>query len=159
NLLTMVLTPEEATQKLYGDVRCDDKHPVTVYIATSSKDAGKPYSRSGFGVYWGVNDGRNIGYRLDQGSESRAALVAVHHCVLAISLDRPLVIVTNSQYAIRTYCYWAGEYSTSGWTCTHGDVLQQATQVIRVRAAPISFQLNRPGPNAHAAAARDLARA
>ncbi|KAJ6493832.1 hypothetical protein DFH09DRAFT_888136, partial [Mycena vulgaris] len=137
-LVEVSLTAEEATRELYGEVRCNAS-PTTVYVAASGKDSGKPYGKAGFGVYWGVADARNTSCRIGEGSENRAALMAILYAILAVPEDCSLVIYTSSQYAIRSYCYWAGEYATAGWVCAHGDVLQRAAASIQRRTAPIRF--------------------
>ncbi|KAJ7018793.1 hypothetical protein C8F04DRAFT_894162, partial [Mycena alexandri] len=157
-LLTMVVTPEEATRKLYGEVYHNFVQPVSVYVAASCKDIGKPYSRAGFGVYWGPADARNTAIRINEASESRAALLAVLHVVLAVPRDRSVVIYTSSHYAIRSFCYWAGEYATSGWLCAHGDVLRDAATAIQQRTAPLRFYPLKAEPNVHAQSAQKLAR-
>ncbi|KAJ7640641.1 hypothetical protein B0H17DRAFT_891119, partial [Mycena rosella] len=112
----------EAMKDLYGVVRIEG-NPITVYVAASCKNPGKPYSKAGFAVYWGPGDARNASYRIVDGSESRAALIMVLYTVVTAPADRPLVLYSSSQYAIRTFCYWAGEYATSGWICAHSDIL------------------------------------
>ncbi|KAJ7228550.1 hypothetical protein GGX14DRAFT_331122, partial [Mycena pura] len=135
-LLQLTLTAEEATRQLYGPVLCDS-NPVSVYVAVSGRDPGKPYSKAGFALYWGPADARNVSFRLEEGSESRAALVAVLQAVLMVPQDCSLVVYSSSQYAIRTYCYWAGEYAMAGWPCAHGDIVQAAAKMIRNRSAPL----------------------
>ncbi|KAJ7644036.1 hypothetical protein FB45DRAFT_713190, partial [Roridomyces roridus] len=120
---------------------------------------GRPHGTTGFGLFWGENNGRNVSCRIEQGSESRAALAAVHCAILAVPDDTPLTIYTSSEYAIRSYCYWAGDYAVGGWTCTHGDVLQAAAASILRRSAPVHFYLTVRGGNKHAEGARTLAHA
>ncbi|KAF7355917.1 hypothetical protein MVEN_00920700 [Mycena venus] len=45
-LLTLTVTAKEATRRLYGSVLCNS-NPVSVYMAASGRDAGKPYSKAG----------------------------------------------------------------------------------------------------------------
>ncbi|KAJ7869616.1 hypothetical protein B0H13DRAFT_1584235, partial [Mycena leptocephala] len=106
---------------------------VSVYIAASCKNSGQPYCKTGFAVYWGPDNPRNTSFRIGEGSESWAVLIAVLYAVVATADDRSLSIYTSSQYAIRSYCYWAGEYTMAGWPCAHGDVLQNAANSIRRR--------------------------
>ncbi|KAJ7709049.1 hypothetical protein B0H17DRAFT_916452 [Mycena rosella] len=116
--------------------------PVTVYVASSCKNAGKPYSEAGFGVYWGAGDVQNATRRIEGSSENRAALWSIYYTLLAVAGDCPLMVYTSSQYTIRSYCYWAGEYATAGWLCAHRDVLKNAADVIHAQTAPIRFCLN-----------------
>ncbi|KAJ7631779.1 hypothetical protein B0H17DRAFT_876821, partial [Mycena rosella] len=121
-LLTLSKSPEEATKDLYGVVRIEGD-PITVYVAVSCKNPGKPYSKAGFAVYWGLGDAHNTSYRIVDGSESQAAFIMVLYTVLTAPADRPLVLYSSSQYAIRTFCYWAGKYAMAGWIYAHGDIL------------------------------------
>ncbi|KAF7337608.1 RNA-directed DNA polymerase from mobile element jockey [Mycena sanguinolenta] len=91
--------------------------------------------------------------RIDQGCRAAYA-----HATILAPRDSSLTIYTSSQYAIRTYCYWAGEYAMAGWPCVHADVLQVAANVIRARTAPLRLLLNKPQLNHHALAAQAMAR-
>ncbi|KAJ6490147.1 hypothetical protein DFH09DRAFT_374917 [Mycena vulgaris] len=116
--------------------------PTTVYVAASGKDSGKQYDKAGFGVYWGVANARNASYRMGEGSESRADLMAILYAILAVPEDRSSVIYSSSQYVIRSYCYWEG---SSLDPAPHGP-------------NQLRFYLNKPELNAHAIGARTMAR-
>ncbi|KAJ6483693.1 hypothetical protein DFH09DRAFT_949616, partial [Mycena vulgaris] len=137
NALAASLTPEEALRCLYGPVT-DSGRPVSVYIASSSKSkAGS--SRVALSLYWGDNNHRNAAYTFEgKQTDTRASLFAVLKAVVKAPHTQSLIIFTSSQYAIRAFCYWAGENSTLGWPCSHGDVLQIVAEQIHECTAPSS---------------------
>ncbi|KAJ6587452.1 hypothetical protein DFH09DRAFT_853106, partial [Mycena vulgaris] len=92
-------------------------------------------------------------------TDARASLFAVLKAVIEAPRAQSLIIFTSSQYAIRFFCYWAGENSTLGWPCSHGDVLQIVAEQIRERTAPLEFRCVCSGAdNCAMAAAKVLAK-
>ncbi|KAJ6565312.1 hypothetical protein DFH09DRAFT_814965, partial [Mycena vulgaris] len=74
------------------------------------------------------NNQRNVVHQIEGSqTDSRAALFGVLKAIIQSKHNKPLTIYTSSQYAIRSFCYWAGENATRGWTCTHADVLKETS--------------------------------
>ncbi|KAJ7138735.1 hypothetical protein C8R43DRAFT_817886, partial [Mycena crocata] len=129
---------EESLNHLYGPVTSSGQ-PVSVYIGTSTKSKGSS-ARASFALYWGRNHRRNSAFGFEGAqTDARASLFAVLKAVLAAPHNQSLVIYTSSEYAIRSFCYWAGDNEMLGWPCKNSDVLQRATLWIRARSAPIEF--------------------
>ncbi|KAJ7666023.1 hypothetical protein DFH06DRAFT_984771 [Mycena polygramma] len=151
------LSPSDASRRLYGPVLVSGD-PVSVYCASS---ASSKTGHTSFALYWGNNSPRNCAYRLEgKQSDARAALFAVLRAVMDSKGHRTLVIFTSSQFAIRSFCYWAGTNANLGWSCSHSDVLKCTTDRIRERDAPVEFRcVYSQMANASMTAAKNLARA
>ncbi|KAJ6591287.1 hypothetical protein DFH09DRAFT_907864 [Mycena vulgaris] len=136
--LAASLTPDEALRRLYGLVTSSG-NPVSVFIVSSKSKQG--ISRAAFSLYWGDGNARNSAYTFEgKQTDVRGSLFAVLKAVIDAPRSQPLTIFTPSQYAIHSFCYWAGENSTLGWPCTHGNVLEAMTDRIRQRTAPLEFR-------------------
>ncbi|KAJ7740488.1 hypothetical protein DFH07DRAFT_688565, partial [Mycena maculata] len=138
--LTASLSTADASRLLYGRVTKSGR-PTTVYLASSAKRKSSSAGSAIFAIYWGANSPRNTAYTFDGAqTEARASLFAILMAVIDSRQDQTLIIYTSSQYAIRCFCYWAGENAMLGWPCTHADVLQEATSRISLRSAPVEFR-------------------
>ncbi|KAJ7182962.1 hypothetical protein C8R43DRAFT_865710, partial [Mycena crocata] len=128
----------EALAHLYGPVT-NSGRAVSVYIATSTKSKGFS-ARASFALYWGRNHHCNSAFGFEGAQiEARASLFAVLQAVSGAPRNQSLVIYTSSEYAIRSFCYWAGDNDMLGWPCKHADVLERVTLWIRARSAPVEF--------------------
>ncbi|KAF7363667.1 RNA-directed DNA polymerase from mobile element jockey [Mycena sanguinolenta] len=133
--LAAAVRPEEATARLYGPVY-GQSHPTAVYIATSSRKKS-----AAFAVWWGEGSKANKSFRIEgEASDGLACILAILCAVRDCSSDKSLVIYTSSQYAIRSFCYWAGDNETRGWTCANGDALRDSVAWIAQRRAPLEFR-------------------
>lgn len=152
------VTPKDALRNLYGPVTKSGR-PISVFIASSAEGKGSSTGCAAFSLYWGASSSRNMGYRFE-GSQtsSRAALFAVLMAVTESATYRSLTIYTTSEYVIRSFCYWAGDNATRGWSCTHADVLKEATARISQRAAPIEFRIPSASAIGDIASAQQLAK-
>ncbi|KAJ7128787.1 hypothetical protein C8R43DRAFT_825887, partial [Mycena crocata] len=123
---------------LYGPVTASGR-PISVYIGCSSTlKSGTRHAA--FALYWGMNSRKNVAYSFEgKQTEARASLFAILKAVMDAPPAHTLTIYTSSEYAIRSFCYWAADNEMMGWPCAHGDVLDRATRMIRGRAAPIEF--------------------
>jgi hypothetical protein len=66
----------------------------------------------------------------------------------------------SSEYVIRSFCYWAGDNETRGWSCANGDRLRDAVAWLAYRSAPTEFRwLGAKGGNPSLLKAKDLAKA
>lgn len=149
-VLATNITAEDATRALYGPVYFTAS-PVAVYIAVSQ--AG---DISGMGLYWG--EGCHVSFRM-RATVNGAALAAVAAVLLRSKPHRPLILYTSSEYAIRTYCFWAGKHALQGWPCEHADILKVATALLRNRAAGTVFRVpDSKETNAHWRSAVDFAK-
>lgn len=134
-----VRTPLEATTAIYGPVLSNGPR-VQVYVASSCRGAGRIDARAACGIYWGRNSRFNSSVRISGAqTENRAAIVGILAAVTSAPADRCLDIHSTSKYAIRSFCYWAGENYTRGWDCANGDILAVAVEAMRRRPGAVHF--------------------
>ncbi|KAJ7147961.1 hypothetical protein C8R46DRAFT_837803, partial [Mycena filopes] len=101
---------------------------------------GRPDARAGGAVYWGEGSDGNIALAVPGlQSEGRAVLYAMVSAIIAAPSQRTLTIYTTSQYAIRSFCYWAGGNATRGWPCKNADIIRSGAEWLRARAAAVTF--------------------
>ncbi|KAJ7656249.1 hypothetical protein DFH06DRAFT_991564, partial [Mycena polygramma] len=133
--LETCVSSEEATERLYGPVS-KTGNMVSVYIGTSCRNG-----TAAFAVWWGTDCDRNHAYMIENGgSEARAAILGVLCAVRDSAPDKTLAIYLSSQYVIRSFCYWAGDNETRGWTCANGEDLSDTVDWIAQRRAPVDFR-------------------
>ncbi|KAJ7689814.1 hypothetical protein B0H17DRAFT_854713, partial [Mycena rosella] len=108
---------------------------------SSSKAKGTSGARAVFSLYWGAGSSRNAAFTFEgTQTDARASLFGVLKALSEATPDRSLTVLSSSQYAIRSFCYWAGDNATRGWPCVHSDVLIKATSLIHDRTAPVEFR-------------------
>ncbi|KAJ6466975.1 hypothetical protein C8R45DRAFT_775596, partial [Mycena sanguinolenta] len=134
--LTAALSTEEATRQLYGDVWVRGR--VTKVALAVSISTGPA---AAIALNWGMDCKFNAAFRTTGAQTGgRAVLLGVLRAVMECETDRSLEITTNSEYAIRAVCYWAGDNANRGWSCTNADVLQEIARRVRARAAPMELR-------------------
>ncbi|KAJ7490163.1 hypothetical protein B0H11DRAFT_1719537, partial [Mycena galericulata] len=130
---------DEESRVYYGPVLVSTPAAV-VYVATSCSRAGMPDAKAAAGVYWGDGNRNNCVVAVPgTQSDARAAIYAVVHIMKVAPIHRALTIYTPSQYAIRSFCYWAGGNATRGWSCTHADIIRVGAELMRARPARVTF--------------------
>ncbi|KAJ7608838.1 hypothetical protein DFH06DRAFT_1017517, partial [Mycena polygramma] len=135
NALRASESSEEATQKLYGPVLISGRS-ISVYLGSCAK----PKNGAACSLYWGDKCRWNKGFKFEgPQTEARSALFGVLQAIMECAGDRTLIIYTTSEYAIRSFCYWAGKNASSGWPCMHSDVLKETALRIQGRWAPVEF--------------------
>ncbi|KAJ6625098.1 hypothetical protein B0H10DRAFT_1644032, partial [Mycena sp. CBHHK59/15] len=88
----------------------------------------------------GLDSRRNCKYRLDSlQTNARASILAVLCAVMESPADKSLVIYTSSVYVICSFCFWAIDNATQGWTCTNGNEMRVTADWIRCQQAPTEF--------------------
>ncbi|KAK7005880.1 reverse transcriptase domain-containing protein, partial [Favolaschia claudopus] len=133
--LELAVSSADATARLYGEVSTTST-AVTVYLATAT---GR--DRTAFAVWQGEGCKWNCSFLIDEGgSDACAALLAVLCAARDCPADRRLTIYTASQYAIRSFCYWAGDHETEGWSCANGLVIRDTVEWLAQRTAPVEFR-------------------
>lgn len=77
-----------------------------VYTDGACSNNGRPDAKAGIGIYFGINDDRNVSLRLEDGKQTNnvAEITALIHTYKIIesdiSLGKRIVIVSDSEYAI-----------------------------------------------------------
>ncbi|KAJ7780789.1 hypothetical protein DFH07DRAFT_684491, partial [Mycena maculata] len=121
--------------RLYGPVYAQSD-PVVVHITTSMRN-GRP----AFALWWGTNSKRNCAYALESSAtEARAGILAVLCAAQLSPRDKNLIIYVASEYVVRSFCYWAGDNETMGWSCANGEELRDSIQWLAYRHAPTQFR-------------------
>ncbi|RDX41627.1 ribonuclease H-like protein [Lentinus brumalis] len=95
--------------------------PIVVYTDGSCRGNGKPGSTAGVGVWWGVDDPRNVSERCpgDQ-TNNRAELLSIIRVLERAPTDRPLEIRSDSQYSISCMTAWVFDWKRRGWRKSDG---------------------------------------
>ncbi|KAJ7166096.1 hypothetical protein C8R46DRAFT_294118, partial [Mycena filopes] len=133
--LASAISSKESTARLYGPVH-SNTGAVTVYIGTSTRKG-----RAAFALWWGPDSKRNCAYVTEgKGSDGSASALAVLCAARDAAPGASLLIYTCSQYAIRSFCYWAGDNETRGWSCANGDELRDAAEWLAARTGPTNFR-------------------
>lgn len=112
--VSLCRTDEEACADLYGCCYSDER-PVSVWTDSSSHRNGAADARAGAGVYWGEGNANNVSARVpgpqtNTREELLAVLIALHHA----DPWRKLIIYTDNEGVIRTYCYWLDNFASRG---------------------------------------------
>ena len=98
----------------------DLSNVVNIYTDGSCINNGTKKAKAGIGVYFGINDERNISARyINRPSNQRAELYAI---IVAIKLLKPeeikkcVVIHTDSMYSINCVTKWYNTWERNNWT-------------------------------------------
>ncbi|KAF9303226.1 hypothetical protein BGZ74_004136 [Mortierella antarctica] len=129
-------------------VRVAASDSIVVYTDGSSRGNGQQGCQAGLGVFFGVNDPRNVSERLagepqtNQRAELTAALRALEVCG---SDTKPLEIRTDSMYTINIVTQWGEGWSKNGWKKSDGaavmnrDIIEPLLDRVRNRPGPIKW--------------------
>ncbi|KAJ7056044.1 hypothetical protein C8F01DRAFT_993555, partial [Mycena amicta] len=148
---------EEETRAYYGPALETTGAPLHIYAASTCVGKGDR-AKAACSIYGGPGTGDTSAVPGKQTS-TRAALFAITLAIDKSPSNRPLVLYTSSEFAIRTFAYWVGPNYTQGWPCKSADLIRTTAELIRNRAARVEFRfVDEVGGNNHAKAARDLAR-
>jgi ribonuclease HI len=95
---------------------------IVVYTDGSSLGNGQSGAVAGVGVYFGANDKRNVSEPLrgSKQTNQRAELTAVARALDHVPIDRDVLIVTDSYYAIRCITEWSPKWLKNGWKNSAG---------------------------------------
>lgn len=139
--LKSVLSDGQLIQRVYGSVYYNTGPMVRVYTDGSCLHQGTPHAKAGSGVFWGVNSARNHSERLPlPATSNRGELLAVTRALEMADPQVTLCVVTDSQYSIRTVCYWAPRASQCGWDCENADIIQYIAVLLCCRLAPLRLE-------------------
>ncbi|KAJ7127447.1 hypothetical protein C8R43DRAFT_1074895, partial [Mycena crocata] len=97
--------------------------------------------RASFAVWWGDGNKKNGGHIVDgKSSNARACILAVLCAARDSPPEKNLIIYTSSEYIIRSFCFWAGDNETQGWSCANGKDISIAVEWLARRRAPTEFR-------------------
>ncbi|KAF9403226.1 hypothetical protein BGX21_006222 [Mortierella sp. AD011] len=126
-------------------VRVAASDTIVIYTDGSSLSNGRVGSQAGLGVFFGVNDPRNISERLEGEPQTnqRAELMAVYRALDAVGNDTaPIEIRTDSMYTINIITKWSDGWIKNNWRRGDGGKVQNR-DIIEPLITKIK---NRPGP-------------
>lgn len=98
----------------------DDYSKIYVYTDGSCINNGKPYAKAGIGIFFGLNDSRNVsrtfeGKQTNNTAELTAILEAIKILHKEIKSDMKIVIVTDSEYAIKCAVTYGHKLALKNW--------------------------------------------
>ncbi|KAF9922543.1 hypothetical protein FBU30_007329 [Linnemannia zychae] len=120
---------------------------LVIYTDGSARGNGKLGSQAGLGVFFGVNDPRNLSERL-QGEQTnqRAEIMAVYRALQVCGSDTiPVEIRSDSQYTINIVTQWGENWMRNGWKRSdggqvlHRDIIEPLLMLIKNRPGPIKW--------------------
>ena len=78
--------------------------------------------KSGYGIYFGDNDKRNMSerFKLNNPTNNRAELYAILECIKIIKNDEKYVIITDSQYSIDSVTKFSKKWEKNDWKTVDG---------------------------------------
>lgn len=120
--------------------------PIKIYTDGSALSNGQAAANGGIGVYFGPLDKRNVSEPLTGSKQTnqRAELTAILRALEVAPRDRKIVIITDSNYAIRCVTEWFRNWRRNGWQNSarkpveNRDLVQKVIEVLEER-----FRLNR----------------
>ena len=98
---------------------------MEVWTDGSSLGNGKHGAQAGLGVFFGVNDPRNVSERVPgpRQTNQRGELLAIQRALEIVPVDHDVTISTDSKYSIDCCTKWFRSWIKNGWkTSTSKDV-------------------------------------
>jgi len=98
----------------------DDYSKIYVYTDGSCINNGKPNAKAGIGIFFGMNDPRNVSRRVEgKQSNNTGELTAIIEAIKIlhkeIKSDLAVVIVTDSEYAIKCAVSYGKKMASIDW--------------------------------------------
>lgn len=95
-----------------------------IYTDGSSLANGRAGASAGVGVYFGIEDPRNVSERLEGEPQTnqRAELTAILRALQAVSVDQDVRIISDSKYSISCVTQWYTNWERNGWKTQGKDV-------------------------------------
>ncbi|KAK3824202.1 MAG: ribonuclease H-like domain-containing protein [Linnemannia elongata] len=120
---------------------------LVIYTDGSARGNGKVGSQAGLGVFFGVNDPRNLSERLlGEQTNQRAEIMAVYRALQVCGSDTiPVEIRSDSQYTINIVTQWGENWMRNGWkrsdggNVLHRDIIEPLLMMIKNRPGPIKW--------------------
>ncbi|KAK5108182.1 hypothetical protein LTR62_008713 [Meristemomyces frigidus] len=110
-------TGMESQRIKYQAVQPVERAPIRIYTDGSSLSNGQAGAIAGVGVFFGPADRRNISEGLvgTKQTNQRAELTAVFRALEIAPKDRKLIIISDSNYAIKCTTEWFQNWRRNGW--------------------------------------------
>ncbi|KAG0054439.1 hypothetical protein BGZ83_011233 [Gryganskiella cystojenkinii] len=145
---TGATTTSKDNIRISNGVRMTSSDTLVIYTDGSSLGNGQQGCQAGVGVFFGVNDPRNVSERLDSDPQTnqRAELTAVYRALEVCGSDTaPIEIRTDSMYTINIVTKWASGWARNGWRRSDGagvqnrDIIEPLMDRIQKRPGPINW--------------------
>ena len=110
---------------------------LRVYTDGSVSNNGGTNPQGGIGIWFGKNDARNVGepFAEPNPTNQRCELMAVAQALEIVGRELPVVVVTDSKYAIGCFTQWCERWRTNGWKNSRGDPVKNKEIIQRGLAA------------------------
>ncbi|KAI7347497.1 hypothetical protein KC320_g7195 [Hortaea werneckii] len=137
-------TGEERTNTKYMAARPVPQAPIRIYTDGSSLSNGRGDSAmAGVGVFFGPMDNRNISEGLEGSKQTnqRAELTAILRALEVAPKDRKIIILSDSNYAIKCTNDWYLNWRKNGWVnaskkpVENRDLIQKVIDILEDRYA------------------------
>ncbi|KAF5387244.1 hypothetical protein D9757_006858 [Collybiopsis confluens] len=134
--------------RVYGCLAPDSPRsstPISAYISGTCILSQSTLA-TGAGIAYGQNSSLNISFRVHGPglSENCAAAYAALYAIAKCPANRPLIIVSKSEYVISALSHFALSHMKRNWNTANGDVLRAITTIIRARSALTHLSLLDP---------------
>ncbi|KAJ8061797.1 hypothetical protein OCU04_009591 [Sclerotinia nivalis] len=108
---------------------------IKVWTDGSSRGNGKAGAVAGYGVFFGDGDERNISAPLEGTPQTnqRAELTAALRALEIVPLDKPIEIITDSNYTINCATVWYKSWEKNGWKTSTGKPVMNEDLVKSIR--------------------------
>lgn len=110
---------------------------LRVYTDGSVSNNGGTNPRGGVGVWFGEEDPRNVGepFLEDNPTNQRCELMAIARAAEIVGKEQPVIIVTDSKYAIGCFTQWCDRWRANGWRNSRGEPVKNEDIIRRGLAA------------------------
>ncbi|KAI9170991.1 Ribonuclease H [Paramyrothecium foliicola] len=114
---------------------------LRVYTDGSSPGNGRDGARAGVGVFFGINDPRNLSERLqgEPQTNQRAELMAALRAMEIVQQEQAICIISDSAYTIKCLTQWGPAWKSKNWVTASGapvknlDIIKPALEKIQER--------------------------
>lgn len=128
-------TGSERTKTKYMAARPVPEAPIRIYTDGSSLSNGRESAIGGVGVYFGPQDGRNVSESLAglRQTNQRAELTAIIRALDIAPKDRKLVILSDSNYAIKCTNEWYQKWRVENkWVTAAGKPVENRDLIQKI---------------------------
>ncbi|EIM90462.1 ribonuclease H-like protein, partial [Stereum hirsutum FP-91666 SS1] len=114
---------------------------MSVWTDGSCHGNGRDGARAGAGIWWAANSPRNVSARVPGAQTNmRGELLAVYIALREADPRRTLILYTDNEVVIRTYCYWVEGMLARGWKCANADIIRPTAGLLHARPARVWFR-------------------
>ncbi|TRM60879.1 ribonuclease H-like domain-containing protein, partial [Schizophyllum amplum] len=141
NVLHCAEDGEEGMRRLYGPPRLTGKGQRRVWTDGSALNNGTARARATGAAYFAHECSDNCAARVPgKQTNNRGEHLGLILALLATQPDVPLVVYSDSENVIHTYCHWARGYEQTGWRCANADLIVYAVTLLQRRPAGVEFR-------------------